>query len=1248
MKSELTRHLNQTLRLLLWTMALSGTLSASGPAQPLRLDFDGPLREDMIRHGNVRLEREGPRPPEFPNFGHDNTAVYFPVKGGFIEIPDPGPSSEFDFANNDALTLEAWIKLDGVQSRAPMYIIGKGRSNLSAYQADNQNWSLRITVDSSDIARVGFLFATSPTDVEPSTDSHWHRWTSADGFSPETGWHHIAVQYRFGQPESIMGWIDGRQTTGTWDLGGKTTKAPVVDDDSVYVGSSLNGNQANCVRGFLDSVVVHRRIVEEDVLRSRFERTGGRRTLVALPEEMPDVARVPAEHVVVTLHESLPSYRRWLNEGEQWPEEALRWEGDHFLLPRLPLRYDEWGIRDRWRAPLLMRMAGDVELPPGKHRFMMRARGLSRLWIDGQLVARTDADIFNPPDGEEPITPLAKPPAPGTRPHGYHQQEAFGFWGHDEQQAARCRIVFEVVVGGERRRTETGEVCVGIQFDQGQPFRLVSSKSVESLPELADETVEHLLAGIESSLAAFDDRNRWEAAASQNAFWRQRHEYARSWLDESSPPPIPDNGHDHPVDAFIAAKIHRAVAEAAKFDANTTQHFHDNVLPILQENCFRCHGEKDKGGLKLSTRELALRGGESGAAIVPGSPAESYLVERISSDDESERMPPSNSLSDNQIAVLEQWIRDGAVWPQAPVDKEVTEGAPLIEDTAFLRRVYLDTVGIPPTAEEARAFLASQNPDKRAQLIEDLLADPRGAHHWMSFWLDMLAENPVLINQAMNSTGPFRWFLFESLRDNKPLDRMMTELILMRGGQDEGGSAGFAQAGENDAPLAEKAHILASALLGIEMRCARCHDSPYHSTTQRDLYSLAAMLGRKPATVPPSSRVPAAFFEQQQREPLIQVTLSPNEEVAPLWSLEAATSMRDTEQLDRLLQDPEDTRERLAALITAPENRRFTHVFVNRVWQRLIGAGFVQPAHDWEGRSPSHPELLNWLSADFIASGYDIHHLVRRILTSQLYQREAVGKNQDVAPSQRYFYAPERRRLTAEQVVDSLHAVTTEAMDVEELTFVHDGRRPLGHRLTLGTPSRAWMFAGLNNERDRPSLSLPRARAVADVLKAFGWDGSRGQPIHERETDANVLQPGILGNGVLANSLVRAAFGSRLAELAVSASSPEALADTLFLRILSRPPNDVESSFFGSKLSVGFQSRFVPEDQIAIPQRPDPLPQVTWFNHTRPKANSIQQERERRVLAGPPPDPRLRANWREVYEDVVWSLINHREFVWVP
>ena len=192
------------------------------------------------------------------------------------------------------------------------------------------------------------------------------------------------------------------------------------------------------------------------------------------------------------------------------------------------------------------------------------------------------------------------------------------------------------------------------------------------------------------------------------------------------------------------------------------------------------------------------------------------------------------------------------------------------------------------------------------------------------------------------------------------------------------------------------------------------------------------------------------------------------------------------------------------------------------------------------------------------------------------------------------------------------------------------------------------MFGDLKNERDRPSLSLPKARAVVDVLEAFGWTGARQMPITTRETDPNVLQPGVLANSILSMSLTRVSHQSVLAELAIVAESPESLVDTLFLRTLSRFPKPDERRVFGTTLSEGFDARLVPADKIAQIKPLPPLPQVTWFNHARPRANEIQLEMERRVLAGLPPDWRLSPAWRSALEDALWSLINHREFVWMP
>lgn len=1239
----MSRLLPTSLPLLCLLLLESGACCQDAAPQPVqRWGFDRPLHAEIKTAGKVALDVAGPRPPEFPDFAAKNHAAHF-AGGGRLIVPDKG-DGRFDFANGDAIAIEAWVMPESSGAGSPMYVIGKGRTGAAGFAANNQNWALRI-VTAQGAAKLSFLFATSPSNGS----SPWHRWTSELSFAPNDGWRHVAVSYRFGEPQSIRGWIDGQPTSGQWDLGGATRAAPVVDDDAVWIGSSQGGSRGNSFRGRLDQVALWREHWTDERAAARFRRVGGPRVLGPLPAEMPELGPLPPDRVQFTIAEGMPDHRRWLRRGESKPATHTRWDGNAFLLHRLPLRYDAWGIRDGWRAPILLTLAGDVTLPAGDHRLLLRARGLGRLWVDGKLIAATKPLTYQPPNGEEPITPIAQPLAPGVRLAGYHQQEVFG--QVSVATSGAHRVVLELVVGGKSQRTETGELLVGLETTDGS-FQVLRN-GAGPLP-LTDAAVEAAIDDIEASLSKLEDQTRRSLADSQSDYWQSRHAAARSWAESRSvdvPPSLGPNRSEHPIDRFLAAKVERArqaVAAVSAKDRETSKRFHTSVLPLLSTHCFRCHGEQEQGGLKLNSRDAAIQGGDSGPAIVPGHPDKSELIARITHEDPDVRMPPADQpLSQTDMRTLRDWVAAGAPWPQRVLDpQQLTPGQPL-SDEAFLRRAYLDTVGVPPTVAEARRFLSDSRANRRSHLVEALVADPRVADHLVSSWLDLLAENPTLLNASLNSTGPFRWFLHDSLRDNKPLDRLVTELLMLRGGVHEGGSAGFGVAAENDSPMAAKGHVIASAFLGIELQCARCHDSPYHETTQRDLYSLAAMLGRKPLTAPATSRVPAAFFEQvKSREPLIQATLKPNEPVAPEWPFASATGVTG-EDVKPWLRDPQDSRERLAALITSPRNKRFAEVLVNRVWHQLMGAGIVQPIHDWEGRTASHPRLLRWLAQEFVANDYDLRYLMRLIMTSDAYQRRATGANRAAPAGWRFFLAPDQRRLTAEQIVDSLHAVTR-PMQVQELTFVHDGRRALSNRLTLGRPTRAWMFGDLKNERDRPSLSLPQARAVVDVLEAFGWTGARQMPVYQRETEPNVLQPGVIANGVLTANLTRASLHSPLAELAVRAESPERLLDELFLRILTRHPLDEERQEFLSALQTDFSRRVLPKEQQPEVTPREPLPLVTWFNHLRPDATKIQQEKERRVRQGPPADPRLLPAWREVYEDVVWSLINHREFVWAP
>lgn len=1227
-----------------------------------RWEFGSEAAMPFELHGDVYRDQEGPRPPEFPDFPSDNTALRFDGRG-FLTLDDPGPNSDFDFTGGDEITLEAWVRMDAKSSGSPMYLIGKGRSGHPSVARDNQNWALRV-VSSNDLIKASFLFATPISPEAAGAKDHWHRWTTDAGFVAGSGWHHLAISYRFGDPDSIRGWIDGKRTGGKWDMGGATRENPVVDNDAIWIGSASGGNFGNSFRGWMDGLAVHRVALDDKTMASRFNRLGGARVIEPLPEVAPELGPIPENQVMVSIAEGFASNSRWLNENESWPRETIRYYSDAFLMPRVPVRFDERGIRGRWEAPLLVRIAGDVELPIGKHKFLVRTRSLSRLWIDGELAARTPT-VRRRGGNLEPIVPIPDPLVDGARLLPFPQQETF--FEHEiasarpaeaggslsENGRRSVRVILEFVVGGSRQRIESGEVCVAIEpGGQGPLFVLTPGASSPLL--LSDEAIEPKLRSLETRLEAIEDDVRRRAASSQNEFWRERHQTARDWAREhfrdrwpiSPQPGDQEAASDHAIDRFLAEKISAATAHEADSGTAAEMHFHEKVLPTLRDQCYRCHAKKSQGELRLDSLADALTGGESGSpAVVPGDPDSSEMIIRVRDGD----MPPTEEgLTQPQIAALEQWVRDGAVWPASSSGLDVLADVAVVDDAAFLRRAYLDIVGVGPTAAEVKDFLASDDASKRVSAVERLLEDHRYADHWVSFWMDLLAENPGLLNASLNSTGPFRWYLYDSLRDRKPLDRMVTELIMMRGSSSDGGSAGFALAGENDSPMAAKAHILASAFLGIELQCARCHDSPYHSTTQEDLFSVAAMLNRKPLSPPKTSRVPAEFFEGIGRESLIKVTLAPGVQVEPKWPFASVTGMEDSELLDALVQNSVDSRERLAALMTGPQNLRFARVAINHLWNRLIGAPIVQPIDDWEGSTPSHPELLDWLAFELMTHDYDLGHVQRLIMTSQLYGREAIGQNRDASADQRYFYAPDPRRLTAEQIVDSLFESSSREMDTEELTFVHDGYTTTASRMTLGKPSRAWMFAGLNNERDRPSLSMPRAQAVVDVLEAFGWIAERQQPIAQRNQDPNVLQPGILANGSLSMSLTRASDHSELANLAVQSETPSELLDELFLRFLARYPTPAEREILVDVVADGFADRALPEEKV-VPVRPaPPLPQSTWTNHLVPEANRIQLEWQERVRQGPAADPRLNDAWRQRYEDVIWSLVNAPEFVWIP
>ena len=580
----------------------------------------------------------------------------------------------------------------------------------------------------------------------------------------------------------------------------------------------------------------------------------------------------------------------------------------------------------------------------------------------------------------------------------------------------------------------------------------------------------------------------------------------------------------------------------------------------------------------------------------------------------------------------------------ASLAREKTPASPRIGDLEFLRRLSLDTTGRVPTIEEIRRFLSEPAAQRRTRAIDRALQTEGWADHWVSYWQDVLAENPSILKPDLNNTGPFRWWLHQSLEDNLPFDRIAAEMVLMEGSALQGGPSGFGQATLSDSPMAAKSHILSQAFLGENLGCARCHDAPSHPFLQKDLFGLASMLSGKKEVIPATSTVP---FREGARRPLVKVTSKAGEAIPAAWCFKRFAE--DTRfPLPELASTEKSTpadRKRLATLLVAPENRRFAEVLVNRLWKRLMGRGFVEPVDDWSLSKPVHPELLTSLANRFVADGYDLKAFARLCFTSDLYQRRPISDA--TGQSVPTFAGPYRRRLSAEQIVDSLFLAVGKKFDTEDLNLNPLGDRPLSQFLNLGAPCRSWEFAALSNERDRPALALPESQGMVDILSTFGWRPSRQNPASTRDEGASPMQTLILANGNVGARLVRLSDDGAFVDLALKQQPVSALCRELFLRVLSRPPSAAEAKAVAGYLTPLYAQRAAPGALRSVSKRKTDS-RVSWSNHLSAEASVIRLEEERRLRLGDEPTRRLRPAFRERMEDVVWALVNSPEFPLVP
>jgi len=316
-------------------------------------------------------------------------------------------------------------------------------------------------------------------------------------------------------------------------------------------------------------------------------------------------------------------------------------------------------------------------------------------------------------------------------------------------------------------------------------------------------------------------------------------------------------------------------------------------------------------------------------------------------------------------------------------------------DAEFVRRVYLDVVGVIPSASECREFLSSNEPDKRRQLIDQLLRSSDFADHWANVWeVQLLGRR----NGGMN-VGPLRQWLHDDVfAKSLPFDDFARQLV---SGQGRGAATFFARNNQPNMAVSS----LTRTFLGVRMNCSECHDDKRGEWKQQDFWNLAAFFA------------PSRELEYERR-----VKLDGKEQVSRLRA--RARFLPGTPAVDDANRSP---REQFAEWLTAQNNPWFTKAAVNRMWAHFFGRGLADPVDDfWAGTEASPPELLDALAREFALHDFDFRWLVRSLANSRAYQLTSRAGNSTSDPLNLAFTRAEFRPLAPEQLFNSMNeAVNT-------------------------------------------------------------------------------------------------------------------------------------------------------------------------------------------------------------------------------
>lgn len=430
-------------------------------------------------------------------------------------------------------------------------------------------------------------------------------------------------------------------------------------------------------------------------------------------------------------------------------------------------------------------------------------------------------------------------------------------------------------------------------------------------------------------------------------------------------------------------------------------------------------------------------------------------------------------------------------------------------DEEFVRRAFLDTIGVMPTPEEAQAFLHDPSPTRRETLIDDLLERPEFNDFWALKFADVLRSNSRLI-KSKGAYAYHRW-IRSQLEQNVPIDQFVRDLLTADGSTFDNPASNYYRISRTPEEAVE---TTAQLFLGVRIQCAKCHNHPFERWTQDDYYGFAAFFARvkqKPG-MKPDEEVIFAADGGDVHQPRTGQVMPPKALGGPVY-VEAQTSA------DRQL--------RLAEWLTAEENDFFARSMTNRIWYHLMGKGIVDPVDDFRDSNPaSNDELLDGLAADFAASGFDLRHLVRTVLNSRTYALSA-RSNELNTDDEIYFSHAVTKLLPAEVLLDAISNVA----DVPT--------------------------AFSNMPANSKAISIPDGQMDHPFLKTFGRPARELACECERESDSNLSQALQLIGGATVHDKLRS-DGGRMHLLADSEKPAAEIIDELYAVALSRPPTDIE------------------------------------------------------------------------------------------